>query len=508
MSDGFPVVLTADRTLTAAYRLLFDGMLAASQTTTAPPALFGRLLMPRGGRTGMRATVAPLGLRRIEATLLADGFTADEVAVVAEDQLPQAIGSATRVIGVSSGEPTGRGMNSSTMSAIAGGRIYPQAMFGRLMKKIHRLNRDRRARIVLGGPGAWQVAGDTAAQKQLGIDHVVTGYAEQNAAATFRSLLEGESLPAVLPGQWRPATPIPPIRGASTMNVVELSRGCGLGCSFCTIAHVPMVHLPPQTILADIETNLAAGMDNIAALSEDFFRYGADAMRVAPDTLIGLLRDIRRIPRIRMIQIDHANLSSVAQFDDAQLELLHDLLVGRDRGRYVWVNVGVETAAAELLQGLSAAAKMRRGLIEEPGAGTDESWGAFCARHLRRLCRAKFFPMASLMIGLPGERDEHLRETLAWVESLGDQRLAVFPLLYAPIDGTPPLQRRSLRPLHWQLLKACYRLNFRWVPWFYRDNQAAAGVPLLRRTALQAMGYGQIVEWKTLFAWHQWRSRR
>jgi len=51
-------------------------------------------------------------------------------------------------------------------------------------------------------------------------------------------------------------------------------------------------------------------------------------------------------------------------------------------------------------------------------------------------------------------------------------------------------------------------LNFRWVPWFYRDNQAAAGVPLLRRTALQAMGYGQIVEWKTLFAWHQWRSRR
>jgi len=36
----------------------------------------------------------------------------------------------------------------------------------------------------------------------------------------------------------------------------------------------------------------------------------------------------------------------------------------------------------------------------------------------------------------------------------------------------------------------------------------AAGVPLLRRTALQAMGYGQIVEWKTLFAWHQWRSRR
>ncbi len=67
MRDGFPIVLTADRTLTADYALLFDGMLAASQTTTAPPALFGRLLMPHRGGTGIRATVAPLGLRRTEA---------------------------------------------------------------------------------------------------------------------------------------------------------------------------------------------------------------------------------------------------------------------------------------------------------------------------------------------------------------------------------------------------------------------------------------------------------
>ena len=89
--DGFPIVLTADRTLTANYRLLFDGMLAASQTTTAPPALFGRLLMPQNGRSEERARVAPLGLRRIEAALLAGGFTRDEVAVVTEDQLVRAV---------------------------------------------------------------------------------------------------------------------------------------------------------------------------------------------------------------------------------------------------------------------------------------------------------------------------------------------------------------------------------------------------------------------------------
>ena len=45
--------------------------------------------------------------------------------------------------------------------------------------------------------------------------------------------------------------------------------------------------------------------------------------------------------------------------------------------------------------------------------------------------------MASLMIGLPGEREEHVRETLAWVQLLSNERLAVFPVLYAPLDGAP-----------------------------------------------------------------------
>jgi radical SAM superfamily enzyme YgiQ (UPF0313 family) len=441
-----------------------------------------------------------LGLRRVEAALLAGGWTREEVAIVREDQLDQAIGSATRVIGISSGEPAGLGMNSSTMTAIAGGQIYPQAMFRRLLAKIHRLNRGPRAKIVLGGPGAWQIAGNPAARKELGIDHVVTGYAESGAAAIFRSLARGEPLPEVVPGGWHPAVPIPPLCGASTMGVVEISRGCGLGCSFCTIARVPMVHLPPETILADVRTNVAAGVENVAVLSEDCFRYGADGTKARPEALISLLQDIRRIPRVRLIQVDHAGVASAAQYDDRQLETLHDLLVGEDRGRYAWVNVGVETVAEELLKGAGAAGKR--------GREVSQPWGEFCDRQLRRLCRAKFFPLASLVIGLPGERDVHLQETLAWVESLGGQRMAVFPLLYAPVDGRQPPDPRGLGPLHWQLIKACYRLNFRFFPWLYRDNQAAAGVSFARRTLLQLLGYGQILQWKILLARHYRRARR
>jgi tRNA A37 methylthiotransferase MiaB len=251
--------------------------------------------------------------------------------------------------------------------------------------------------------------------------------------------------------------------------------------------------------LADVATNVAAGLRNVAVLSEDFFRYGAEGLNVRPEALVSLIKSIRRIPEVRLIQLDHANVLSIAQYDDGQLKTLHDLLVGHDTRRSVWVNVGIETASGSLLRQVGAAAKMRG---EEA-----ESWGKLCSRQLRRLCRAGFFPMASLMIGLPGEQDEHLRETLDWVHSLGDERMAVFPVLYAPIDGSPPLEPSKLRPLHWSLIRACYRLNFRWVPWIYADNQKVAGVPAIRRAALQLLGRGQILQWRLLFAWHAWRAK-
>jgi len=159
-----------------------------------------------------------------------------------------------------------------------------------------------------------------------------------------------------------------------------------------------MVHLPPQTILADVQTNIAAGLNNIAVLSEDFFRYGADGLKTNPDALIALVKSIRQISQVRLIQIDHANVLSIAQYNDQQLKILHDLLVGADVSRSLWVNVGIETASAELLKEVGGTGKMPRDM--------SEPWPDFCAAQLRRLCRAGFLPMASLMIGLPGERDE------------------------------------------------------------------------------------------------------
>ncbi len=489
---GFPIVLTADPTLMADYRLLFDGVLVANQTTTTPAMIIRALMMPAARGEGIRAKVAPLGLRRIEAALLADGFGREAVAVVHPKHLREAIGPETRVVGVAAGEPAGLGMSTTTTVAIAGGTSFPAALFRKLMRAIRDALRraDARAAVVAGGPGAWQLAGAPERRRESGIDHVVVGYAEGNVAGLFRDVIAHRSLPEVIAGEPAGAADVPRIRGASTMGVVEISRGCGLGCSFCTIARTPMFHLPQDTILADVETNLAGGVRNLCVISEDVFRYGAEGVRARPEALIDLLERLRRIGGVGLIQTDHGNVFSVSQYSDRELAAVRTLMTGSTGQRYPWVNIGVETASGALLRANGCAAKMG-------GLGDDE-WGPACADQLRRLCRAGFLPIASVVVGLPGEMEADVGRTIAWVRSVSNERVAVFPVLHAPID--PAASAPSVSRLQWQLIRMCYRLNFKWIPRMYWDSQRAAGVGAAQRCLMQALGRAQAALWRGLFA--------
>ena len=315
MNEGSLIVLSADRTLMAGYNLLFDGMLAASQTTTAPMALMGPLLLPRNRGN------APLGLRRVESALVAGGFSREDVRLCTQEALPRAIGRKTRIIGLSAGEPGGGGMNSSTMSAVAGGRIWPQAAFETLARRVRDLRKQAHpaVKVVLGGPGTWQLAQDESLQRRLGIDHVVGGYVEDEIALLFKQWIDGQDGPRAQKTACPTASRIPPILGPTTMGAVELSRGCGLRCSFCTIAQTTMSHLSAEAVERDVRTNVAGGQDNISLLSEDLFRYGGPLKQANPPALIALLKRLREIPSLKLLQVDHANLFSVAQFSDDEL---------------------------------------------------------------------------------------------------------------------------------------------------------------------------------------------
>jgi radical SAM superfamily enzyme YgiQ (UPF0313 family) len=491
---GFPIVLTADRTLMAAYPLLLDGMGAASQTTFTPGAIMtGILARPVPHDGAFRARVAPLGLRRIEAALLRAGYGVDDVAIVPPEKLHHAIGPATRIVGVSSGDPLGLGMNSTTMAGIFGGRPHTSAQFQKLMGKLRGIMSGAAspARLVVGGPGAWQLVGDEAACQRLGIDHVIAGYCEENVGDLCRRIAAGEELPLVLEGRGPRTADVPAVVGATVMGMVEASRGCGWGCQFCTLSREPMGHLPVETILADVETNLRAGVRNISLGSEDIFRYGAaPGERVAPGRLIDLLRRVRGLAGVRTLAIDHANVASVAQFSDSELAEVQRLVSGGP-GRLVWMNLGVETASGRLLAANGGAVKMKPFALEE--------WGEVCLTQVRRLCRHGFLPMASLVIGLPGETAEDTERTLRWVESLSSERVSVVAVFHTAVTtGGGRIAAGEVTRRQWEVFDRALTLTFRWMPGLYWQHHGAAGVAMWRRVLMQVFGRFYAPCWKFL----------
>ncbi len=476
----------------ADYRVLLDGMVAASQTTMVPAFVMKTVLAPRLSRSEDRCARAPLGLRRLEASLLSGGFHRNDVALVDPDGLAKVVGPATRVVGISTGDPLGQGMNSTTMQALAGGRTYTRVWFERLVQQVHALAKNNAGlKIVVGGPGAWQLAQDESARRRLGIDHVILGYCEERVAEIFRQLCDGVELPALV--NCPPSRSIPPgIHGPTLMGVVEITRGCGWGCDFCTMAAEPMLHFSMETILEDARVNVRGGQHEIALIGEDVFRYKDERAGSNGGGLKELLVRLRTIEGLGRMHIDHANVVSVARTSNDDLREIASLLSGGDDRRYLWVNLGVETASGKLLAA-TCRAKMR------PFA--ESEWAEACLEQVRRLSSAGFVPMVSLLLGLREETEDDVEQTLRWVGRLKGMRVTVFPMFLA---ATEPEQKSFTSPdmkkIHWQIFRECYRLNFKGFPRLVWENQRTAGAPMWRRLILQGLGRAAVPAVKTMLA--------
>ena len=94
-----------------------------------PLSYMRKKIYPHCGRKADgQAKFAPYGLRKVEAMLLEGGFSKDEIAVVHPDDLDNFIGPETKVVGISSMDPTGMGYVSKTYSSIVGGGEPMNAM--------------------------------------------------------------------------------------------------------------------------------------------------------------------------------------------------------------------------------------------------------------------------------------------------------------------------------------------------------------------------------------------
>jgi len=410
---------------------------------------------------------APLGLRRIEASLIDyAGFNRDEVGIFHPDDLEKVIDENTRIVGVSVKDPLGLAYVSLTYSTLIGmGEPMNKHEFKKLMSKILRLKKRYRFKVVVGGPGVWQLEYFTNPFK-LGIDVIVDGEGDLTTPIVFNELLNGNGFKRFVKTESVPAEKIPSIKGATLYGAVEITRGCGRGCMFCSPTMQFKRSIPIENIIRDIEVNLLHGVEKTLLVTEDIFLYGSRIpWEPNDDALKKLIQSVKSLSSkgLKYIEFTHMNLAAALYRRDLTKWISDELKPYTSyklHNRSVLATeVGIETGSPRLIEMyMKGKAKPFK----------PSEWPRVVLDSLILLDDLGWAPLATIIIGLPGETVEDAYHTLKLIQDIVDQGLKTFlvPLLFVPL-GQSQLRRASfasfnqLADVQAEVFALCWRHNVR-----------------------------------------------
>jgi len=326
---GYPkIVLTSDRTLMSPYRNLslatFFGCAPALdpgrdknsflykvlKNQVTPKLLFDFICNPISHTNGI-ADYAPYGLRKVEASLLRDGFKREDVVVAHPDYVEKFIGPETQVVGTYEMDPLGMGPVTMTFTYGRKQISYDEFYCADLHKKINdaKKRNGSNAKVVVGGSGTWQYNYDPEKIHEYGIYALLEGELggiapeiDGHAGRFFNYLINGDfenmdpfrkrsdfkvnikeferngkKLHARFVNFWdRPdIDEIPDIVEPSMHGMIEVMRGCGRGCKFCDVTLRSLRYYPPEKVKREVEINIKKGGAKSAWIhSDDIFVYG------------------------------------------------------------------------------------------------------------------------------------------------------------------------------------------------------------------------------------------
>ncbi len=450
------------------------------------------------------AKFVPLGLRKVEAILMEE-YGEDQVKVVHPESLHHWVGPNTKVLGINSMNPMGLAYVDTTYSSLVGlgGESINSAEFKHTV--FHPSVLEHRPTILVGGGGSWQID-RTDSYEELGVTSILMGECENIIVPTFRKAIAGEELPRVIKGGKPKLEDIPKIRHRSTFGLVEIMRGCGRMCKFCSPTLRKRIDFPTEYVVEEVRRNVAEGSDIAMAVTEDVFLY-----KHLPDfvpnreAIVDLFSRIAAVEGVKYIQISHASLVP-AIHDEGMIEELTEILLPRTLWRkdffknyredFVSVEVGIETGSTRIMKDIMPN-KARPYDIED--------WPELVVQAVGIMNDHNWFPLATLMTGMPDETEDDTMATLELLDDLKDAKMFFTPLLFIPLEDCL-LNKSRVVPLdhltdaQWDFLSTCWRYNVD----FWYPTGFSARAPLVLGSALL---YAFYYRWKhgSRVARHIWK---
>ncbi|MHC1601418.1 MAG: radical SAM protein [Candidatus Nezhaarchaeales archaeon] len=249
----YKVILTADGAIMTDYSgigLLGFGLCLPYRII--PKIVEYKILAPEvKSDSNCRALYAPYSLAKVEAFLLAYGFSRDEVAIIPPSKVEKAVSKTTRVVGISVLDPMGKAPVSYTLTSMfGGGSSCTKLEFLDLIYKIKNLKRKYGFNVIVGGPGVWQLY---ELKDKLGIDILYEGEAEITFPKIIDDIIRGKPVKDIIIGETPREDQIPPIVTPSRWGAVQITRGCPRKCHFCSPTTWNFRSMPLSTIMKEVK---------------------------------------------------------------------------------------------------------------------------------------------------------------------------------------------------------------------------------------------------------------
>ncbi|MCZ6581872.1 MAG: radical SAM protein [Thaumarchaeota archaeon] len=445
-------VLSADPSVMSHYRnnLLF-GYFAGVPVGKLSPYIYEKIFCPtvKFDKNSGEALFAPLGLRRIESALK-NSFGKKDVFVSHPEHLTKSVDKDTKVVGIAVMDPFG---TSPVPIATTERHIRKERLsFKRLCLKVKELKKKNNFKVVVGGSGAWQLTFDKELREEYGIDHLVVGEADDKISGIINDI-ESDDAPEIIYTHTNEIKDVPYIQGPTCGGMIEAMRGCGRGCDFCSPNLRMKRDFPIERLKKEAMINVKHGNYNVLLQSDELLLYGLDNSEMRPnkDAVIDLFQELKSLPKVETVSAIHLAFSSAVAEPDCITKFSEISNLGP--GKWTGIQTGLETASASL---------MKKHMPIKSKPFSPEEWAQVSLDGIKLLGKNYIFVINTIIIGLPGEIDDDVRETIELIKKLEGLPCIVIPLLYTDWQNLQSsLTNKKMTKLQWELDYACWRLNAR-----------------------------------------------